>query len=157
MKVSHIIYCGWFVLTVNKGCNQKKCETNWKCDTVQLYRLQLSRLTCSFDLWGFVSTSGLTSRRRLSASSSNRSASALWKALNSSSKGSRESEISVARLLVASVSGAMPTVLSHPAAEGWGILQIPAKVQHRRHGSDRWSRSVAVDPWAYFSLHLSRS
>lgn len=123
-----------------------------------IIRLQLPRLTCSFDLWGFASTSGLTSRRRLSASSSNRSASALWNALNSSSKGSRGSEISAVRLLLASVSGAMPTVLSHPAAEGhWGILQIPAKVQHRRHGSDRRSRSVAADLWACSSLRPSRS
>jgi len=126
---------------------------------VQVYicRLQLPRLTCSFDLGRFASTSGLTSRKRLSASSSNRSTSALWNTLNNSSKGSIESEISAVRLLLASVSGAMPTVLSHPAAEGhWGILQIPAKVQHCRHGSDRRSRSVVADLWACSSLRLFR-
>lgn len=105
------------------------------------------KLTCSSVLGGFASIPVVTSRIRLAASSSSRSTySSLWKSLNSSSREGRGSGFSTGRLLLVLVSGTMPAVLTHPAAEGsHRILQILAKVQRSRHEPGTRSSTVVAD------------
>lgn len=105
------------------------------------------KLTCSSVLREFASTPLVTSRIRLAANSSSRSKDpSLWRSLNSSSRVGRRSGSSTGRLLLGLVSGTVPAVLTHPAAEGnQGILQILAKVQRSRHEPGTQSSTVVAD------------
>lgn len=113
-----------------------QCKSDW-----------FPQLTCSSVLWGFASIPLVTSRIRLAANSSSRSKDpSLWRSLNSSSREGRRSGSSTGRLLLGLVSGTVPAVLTHPAAEGSrGILQILAKVQRSRHEPGTRSSTVVAD------------
>lgn len=129
-------------------------EKRYVCEYVYLFVCLLHckserfpQLTCSSVLWEFASISLATSSKRLANSPSRSPDPSLWNSLNNiSSKEDRTSEYSTERLLLGLVSGTVPAVLTHPAAEGSrGILQILAKVQRSRHEPDTRSSTVVAD------------